>query len=183
MGEVILPEVLAAFFPFLVSFSRLPPPSVSAVSVHFLAVGLKYRNVIYILKNLRKKLASSFCQIFFWKCALFKYFKDPTLYPGLFFLHGGGQLGSQGLGSTTATSTATVVRTVKTVVFKRATVDWLPYLIFEDRENGFNTATTILVSVLKSILKIDFISPRVHVVLSTWNCLRWRCLQNEDVVD
>ena len=47
----------------------------------------------------------------------------------------------------------------------------------------FNTAKTILVSVLKSILKIDFISPRVHVVLSTRKCLRLRCLQNEDVVD
>ena len=37
----------------------------------------------------------------------------------------------------------------------------------------FNIAKTILVSVLKSILRIDFISLRFHVVINTWKCLRW----------
>ena len=34
---------------------------------------------------------------------------------------------------------------------------------------------------LKVNLKnIDFVSPRVHIVLSTWKCLRWRSLQSDD---
>ena len=73
--------------------------------------------------------------------------------------------------------------TTATVLKRRCKGGWLT-TVFDTSSlfYDFNTAETILVSVLKWILKIDFISSRVHVVLRTWKCLRWRCLQNEVVV-
>ena len=106
-----------------------------------------------------------------------KYGRRDVSRDGTFFNPSLETVHSRTLQSTKATTTTWVVKTR----CKLSGIWYLKFVLWPLKR--FNTAKTILVSVLKSILKIDFISPRVHVVLSTWKCLRWRCLQNEDVVD